>query len=256
MDLNLKVVEARNIPKMDTIGKTDAYAKVFVGNQTQQTRVIDNSYTPKWDAIFQFQNVTQSTPIIIKLYDHDDISTDDQFGQLDLNTNALAVGRVTDAWYTCKAVKGEKKGGEIHLVLHLCPHGAPAFVEQMYAPPGQMYPPQGYPQQPGYAPPAGYPPQGAYPPQGYPPQAGYGQMAPPPGQPPMYPQQGAYPPGAYPQQPGYAAPPPGYAAPPPGAYPGQQAYLSKDQKKAMKKAEKEREKFEKKAKKALKKMFD
>ncbi|ORY17275.1 hypothetical protein BCR34DRAFT_51339 [Clohesyomyces aquaticus] len=99
----------------------------------------------------------------------------------------------------------------------------------------QQYPPQGYPPQHGYAPPAqqsyGAPPQpgqygapppqqyGQYPPQGYgapPPQQGYG--APPPGPYGAQPPQQQY--GAPPPQQQYGAPPPQqpYGAPPPGPY--------------------------------------
>ena len=259
MDLNLKVVEARDLPKMDVIGSTDGYCVINVGSQTQKTRVIDNTKNPRWDQTFRFPSVNQSTPIQIRLYDHDSVGKDEQISVLDLNTNALAFGRIVDTWYSCKPVKGNKKGGDLHLVLHLCPSGAPAFVEQAMPPPGA------YPAQPGYPPQAGaYPPGQPYP----------GQMPPQPGMyapaQPAYPQQPGYPPQqGYPPQPGYAAPPPGYvapqpgyAAPPPGyaaapGYPGQ--YMDKDQRKAMKKMEKKMEKAEKKmekeAKKALKKMY-
>ena len=271
MDLHLKVVEARDIPKMDTIGKTDAYVVIRVGGQQQKTRVIDNSLNPRWDETFHFQNISQSTGILLKFYDKD-VAADDQFGQLELNTNAFAVGKVVDNWYEIKGIK--KRGGNVHLVIHVAPSGAPPFVQQQMPAPG-MYPPQGAP---GMYPPQGapgmYPPQGApgmYPPQPapgmYPPQPAPGAYPPQPGAYPAQPAPGAYPPqpapGMYPPQPAPGAHPPqpgAYPAQPaPGAYPGQAVYMTKDQAKAMKKMEKAEKKMEKKmekeAKKAFKKMF-
>lgn len=46
--LYLRVIEATNIPNMDILTKTDAYAIVFVrGRRKRKTHVVYNSLNPK-----------------------------------------------------------------------------------------------------------------------------------------------------------------------------------------------------------------
>ena len=262
VNLHVKVIEGRDFPKMDTLGSVDAYVKISVGNEAvRKTKVINNTFTPTWNETFTFNNIPASTPMSFKVFDHDAVGSDDQISELNMNTNALILGKVSDTWYSCNPVKGNKKGGEIRLALHLCPLGATPFVDTPMAPV--------YPQQPMMGQPGMYPP-------------GQPMMQPgmyPQGQPMMQPQPGMYPPGQpmmgqpgmYPQgqpmmQPGMYPPgqpmPQGYPAQP-MMQPTQVVYMSKDEAKKMekerKKEEKERKKMEKKVeklgKKAIKILF-
>lgn len=232
MNLHVKVVEARDIPKMDTFGKCDPYCFFTMNTcpNSYKTKVIKKTYTPKWNEQFTFPAAPNSI-LSVTLYDYDEVGTNDYFGKLDIAINSLAPGLVADQWFKITPKKGIKKAGELHLVLHYAPAGAPLFQPvqvAMYAPPPQGYPPQpgyppqgyppqGYPPQPGY-PPQGYPPQPGMPPQGYPPQPGMPPQGYPP-QPGMPPQQG------YPSQPGMHPPQPGYP-PQPGMPPQQPVYAA------------------------------
>ncbi|KAH0787749.1 C2 domain containing protein [Histomonas meleagridis] len=224
MQLHVRVLEALDIAKMD-ISKSDPYCVISVtsSNDTRKTRVIENSLKPVWNEDFHF-NIPNPSNAALKILMRDkDLIKDDDMASLEVQLCSLPPGQVIDQWYNMIPAHHVKKGGRIHLILHLSPTGAPAFQnvpmgqpgyppQQGYAapPPGYAPPPQGYaPPPPGYAPQPGYaapPPQGyaAPPPQGYaaPPPQGY--AAPPP--------QGY----AAPPPQGYAAPPPGYVAPAPG----------------------------------------
>ena len=54
MKVNLKCVEARNIPVVDIGGSCDGYCKIQFGQQKVKTRTIDNSLTPHWRQEFFF----------------------------------------------------------------------------------------------------------------------------------------------------------------------------------------------------------
>ena len=215
--LHVKVIEATDIAKMDGLfGKSDPYVVLNLDGQVHKTAVIKNTQHPRWNVAFQFP-VTNMNGMLRLLMRDEDVVKDDDMARLDLSLNAIKFGQVIDQWYPMTPVKHVKKGGQIHLMLHLCDARDPPFVQRAYAPPQGApgyYPPQGAPgfyppqpqmyapNQPMYPPQAPgmapmYPPQapGMYPPPGqpqmYPPQAP--GMYPPPGQPQMYPQQ-MYPP--------------------------------------------------------------
>ncbi|KAH0786328.1 XYPPX repeat family protein [Histomonas meleagridis] len=219
MQLHVRVIEALDIAKMD-ISKSDPYCVISVSssNDTRRTRVIENSLKPMWNEEFHFNIPNPSNSALKILMRDKDICKDDDMAHLEVQLCSLPVGQVVDQWYNMIPAHRVKKGGRLHLILHLAPNGCPPFqnAPMQGPPPGYGAPPPGYgAPPPGYgAPPPGY---GAPPPGYGAPPPGYG--APPPGAPPGY---GAPPPGAHPP-PGYGVPPPGappgYGAPPPGAHP-------------------------------------
>ena len=55
MQLHVRLVEAKDIAKMDTFSKTDAYCLLSLnGTSPKKSKVIDNSMTPKWNEEFHF----------------------------------------------------------------------------------------------------------------------------------------------------------------------------------------------------------
>ena len=213
MQLHVRVVEATNIAKMDLV-KSDPYCIVSVpeSNSTQRTRVIQNSLTPKWNEVFHFSISNPSSATLHIEMKDEDVIKDDKMATLSIQVCSLPPGQVVDQWYNMTPASGVKKGGNLHLVLHLAPQGAPAFVPQMMQQPQAPYP-------------GAYPP-GAYP-GGYPPGAFPGQQ---PGYPPQ--QQPAYPGYGQPGAMMSFAPPPR----PPGMKDKDYKKLLKAQKKMMKKA--------------------
>ena len=211
MQLHLRVLEALDIAKMDFFSKTDPYCIIELssGGQRKRTRTVNNTLKPRWNEEFVF-NVTNiaTDSLQITMYDKD-VGTDEAMSRLSVQLTSLPVGRVLDQWFDMNPARGVKKGGRIHLILHLAELGRTPF--QTYDPTfrsgftgaaqammGVGMGMAGYPYPPAYPPAApAYP---AYPPQ-YPPQ--YPAQYPPqyPAQyPAQYPQ--AYPPQPYPPAPG------------------------------------------------------
>ena len=240
LHLQIRVVEGRDIPKMDAFGKVDPFVMLRVESSKiiQNTRAISKTFTPVWNEEFNFNiKDPSSDSLICLLKDRDQGSADDPISRLIIPLRDMEINKVYEKWYHCQPVKGVKKGGQLRLVIQISDGSLPPFVEpkeihaqqptptSQQVPPQQMYQPQGnYPQQP---PPQQYmgqpgmyppqqpqgqmyyqqPPQGGYPqqpgmyPQGnYPPQTGYQPQF--PGQQPqmMYQQPGMYPQGNYPPQ--------------------------------------------------------
>ena len=135
MQLHIRIIEAKDIAKMDTIGKTDAYCQFGInGKTTHSTKVIDNSLTPKWDEEFTFpisNPVSDTFHLVMK---DRDIGIDDLMATLDISLSSLPIGVVVDNWYPLQQVDKVPKGGIIHLLLHFAPTNAPPFVHNPIVP--------------------------------------------------------------------------------------------------------------------------
>ena len=119
MKVNLKCVEARNIPVVDAGGKCDGYCKIEFGQQKVKTRIIDNSLTPHWRQEFFFDILDiQKDFLYIQLYDHDSLSKDDLIADLDIYTQFLQPGIIIDQWYRMNS-RIKNSFPEIHLVIHI-----------------------------------------------------------------------------------------------------------------------------------------
>lgn len=132
--LNLRVVEAKDIDKMDTIGKTDAYCEItFSGSQMKKTEVKKNTLTPVWNETFSFPVLDMNGKLDILMKDKD-VLKDDKMANLQISLNALKLGDVVDQWFPMTPIKA-KKGGELHLILHLADKDDQPFVPKPHGPP-------------------------------------------------------------------------------------------------------------------------
>ena len=119
MKVNLKCIEAKNVPKIDVGGKCDAYCKIQFGKQKEKTRTIDNSLTPRWRQEFIFDILDfQKDYLYIQLYDRDSLSRDDLIADVEIYTRFLQPGIIIDQWYMMKS-KIKDKNPEIHLAIHI-----------------------------------------------------------------------------------------------------------------------------------------
>ena len=223
-NLDLQIVEARNLRSTEVVGKNDPYCLLKIGTIKHKTKVISSGgANPVWNERFQLQIFEGMSSIQLTCLDQDPGKDDIiGLGVIDLE-NAFRTG-VLDQWIPLRPEDSTMFVGEIHVVAYF---RSSAPGPQMQAPPqnynyapAPTYPPQQYAQamyQPQQAP-VMYPVQQPVLQQMYP-------VAPPQGYPQQL-QQPGYPAAAYPpQQPVYAAPYPpqqqGYAQYPPQAYPPQ-----------------------------------
>lgn len=131
MELNIKIVEAKDVPKMDAVGKSDPYVilKLSKSSQEWKTKVQKNTYTPVWNQEFKLPLTSQLDEILtVEMWDKD-VAKDDQISTVKLQVNKIPVGKVNDSWYTMHPVKGVKTGGKLRIVVHLCKPGAVAFQD-------------------------------------------------------------------------------------------------------------------------------
>jgi hypothetical protein len=161
--LNIRLISARDLPKMDLFGKSDPYCVLtsMTTGMTFKSSVKKNTLTPRWNEDFHFPvESPEAEYLCIEMYDKD-ATKDDKMSEFRLSLGTLKLGAVVDMWYDMSPVPGVKKGGQIHVILHLArPQDQPFMMKEnipeqecqdtqppmMSQPPPMMYQPP--PQQP------------------------------------------------------------------------------------------------------------
>jgi hypothetical protein len=112
--LDVRIVEARNLPNTETFGKPDPYVVVEVENSNQKTSVAASTVNPKWDEVFKFVVADpDSSQLVLKLWNKNLIS-DDYMGEYKMSLSGLEKGNVKDQWCLLQQCK---TNGEIHVRL-------------------------------------------------------------------------------------------------------------------------------------------
>eukprot|EP00291_Cryptomonas_curvata_P008243 CAMPEP_0172191692 /NCGR_PEP_ID=MMETSP1050-20130122/23864_1 /TAXON_ID=233186 /ORGANISM="Cryptomonas curvata, Strain CCAP979/52" /LENGTH=303 /DNA_ID=CAMNT_0012866813 /DNA_START=110 /DNA_END=1018 /DNA_ORIENTATION=+ len=81
--LEIKVVNARNLPKMDTFGTCDPFCRLEFCGENRETAVIKNTYSPDWNEAFVYDlSQRDATSLTVELLDWDRLASPDFVGQL------------------------------------------------------------------------------------------------------------------------------------------------------------------------------
>lgn len=126
----VRVIEARDIPKMDLIGETDAYCILQLNPDTKrfQTKVCEDTRTPVWKTEFDFQIIDRgSDRLWIEMLDKDLLNSE-VIGAVTIFPGNLIPGLVADAWYPVTPYPGRGTAGSIHLQCQLLPVSYPPWV--------------------------------------------------------------------------------------------------------------------------------
>ena len=130
MELHIKAIEAAEVPKMDTAGKSDPFLtfQLSTSSQKWKTKAKKNTTTPVWNEEFHLPITSNLTDeLTIKLYDDDDVSKDDIISSKSFRVKDFPVGKVIDQWYSFSPAPKVKAGGKVRLVFHLDKSGKEAF---------------------------------------------------------------------------------------------------------------------------------
>lgn len=132
--LNIRAVEAKDLPKMDLIGKCDPYLlfKTSYSKETYKTNFIRKTYEPKWNETITIPVPPQASDGIIhvELFDWDQIKKHDLISTHDFQINSFQLGKVIELWYSFFPAPKVKKPGKVHLIFHLANEGDTPFKEK------------------------------------------------------------------------------------------------------------------------------
>ena len=105
MKVHVRIIEAKYLPVMDVKGSCDGFCKIQFGKQKAQTRIIDNSLSPKWRQEFSFDIIDfQQDFLFIQLFDHDSMGKDDLISNFEIFPQTISPGIIIDQWYTMNQI--------------------------------------------------------------------------------------------------------------------------------------------------------
>jgi len=109
--LRVKVVSAKNLPRMDYIGSSDPYVKLILGSRVQQiaqTKHIDNTLNPLWEEQFLFEVTNATSSLRVEVYDYDLVGEDDIIGYFDVALKYLAHEQTVTGDFFLKKPKNQE----------------------------------------------------------------------------------------------------------------------------------------------------
>eukprot|EP01087_Luapelamoeba_hula_P018521 TRINITY_DN5975_c0_g1_i2.p1 TRINITY_DN5975_c0_g1~~TRINITY_DN5975_c0_g1_i2.p1 ORF type:complete len:130 (-),score=23.05 TRINITY_DN5975_c0_g1_i2:204-593(-) len=122
LQLEVEVVEARDLLAADMNGKSDPYVKLYMDKQKSKTTTQKKTLSPLWRHQCKFSNIQPDSELKLVVWDHDTFS-DDYLGQLILSRDFLAGLKKSqehcDEWFGLvdKHNNRDQPRGSIHLQL-------------------------------------------------------------------------------------------------------------------------------------------
>lgn len=132
MILHIRAVEAKDLPKMDVVGKADPYLLFQIKGITEQwrTKDIKQTFDPTWNEEFHIPiEDVEGAVLHIELYDWDKVSSDDLISTRDFDIKNWELGKIYEDWYEFFAAPKVEKPGKVHLFFHLAKEGDPPFIQ-------------------------------------------------------------------------------------------------------------------------------
>ncbi|CAJ0907467.1 3833_t:CDS:2 [Entrophospora sp. SA101] len=120
-EIEVHIVEAKEVKDTDTIGKGDPYVQFWFDNSTKKytTEARCGTTTPVWDKRYTIKYENQKA-ITLHLID-DDIGKDEFIGEAIINLGDFELAddkRYIDRWCSVYSKDG-KSNGEVHVILEL-----------------------------------------------------------------------------------------------------------------------------------------
>ncbi|KAL4571441.1 hypothetical protein LXL04_018200 [Taraxacum kok-saghyz] len=129
--LEVKLIQGHALTNKDLIGKSDPYAKMYLGperGKTQSSKIIDNDLNPIWNEHFEFVVEDTSTQhLTVEIYDDDGLQASELIGCAQVKLDELEPGVVKDVWLklveNLETPKEDEDQGHVRLELLYCPNG-------------------------------------------------------------------------------------------------------------------------------------
>ncbi|OHS97865.1 hypothetical protein TRFO_35854 [Tritrichomonas foetus] len=121
--VQITVVEASGLPKIDDFDDCDPYCLLFIEGSTsaKRTKSMKATSTPVWNETFDF-SVTDASPYLcIQLKDTDIVAGDEILSSTKINLIDVIPNNIKeepfDVWYNLNAENEDEEGGKVHLLI-------------------------------------------------------------------------------------------------------------------------------------------
>merc|ERR1712100_834032 len=85
----IKLLEAKNLPSMDTFSESAPYCIFKLANQTARSKVVWNDNNCKWNENLSLNVKSLSDPLVVFCFDKDTFTPDDEIGRKTLDISEL-----------------------------------------------------------------------------------------------------------------------------------------------------------------------
>ncbi|CAF0839417.1 unnamed protein product [Didymodactylos carnosus] len=120
--LQVIIVEGRNLKDKDTFGQNDAYIELYLDKDyKQRTSTKQDTNSPVWNETFHFNLLKGQDHLKLKVYDEDIIGKD-SIGSAKVNLKDVFATGHFDQWVKLPAHLGLGSHGEIHIIINYVPH--------------------------------------------------------------------------------------------------------------------------------------
>ncbi|KAI5076321.1 hypothetical protein GOP47_0008386 [Adiantum capillus-veneris] len=121
--LDVHLIEAHGLLDSDSFGKSDPYAVIYCHQEIQKSRILDRTVDPVWNEHFRFSINNEVTEVLIKLFDKDDMRSDDPLGNVVVPLHKVfSGGEVPSTKYKVLGPKGQPQG-ELSVALRFSSMG-------------------------------------------------------------------------------------------------------------------------------------
>eukprot|EP01018_Ginkgo_biloba_P014419 Gb_10192 [translate_table: standard] len=129
--LEVKLVQAKELPNKDLIGKSDPFALLYIRpirDRIKKSKTINNQLNPVWNEHFDFEVEDVATQhLVVKIYDEEGLQEAELMGCAQVHLKDLEPGNLTDLWLPLvkdlETRRDTKYRGQVHLELLYCPFG-------------------------------------------------------------------------------------------------------------------------------------
>ncbi len=112
--LCVRLVEGKNMPKMDVLSHSDPYVILQIGGERKKSNVIQNNANPRWNQQFYFDVRNPENDFLeLEVWDKDTFTADDRIGRTSVPLRGLRRMHPKDVWVNLDG----RPNTQLHLIL-------------------------------------------------------------------------------------------------------------------------------------------
>ena len=99
LQLDLKIVQACDLPAADRGGTSDPFVQVSVARHKVRTKTVKKTLNPEWNEQYEMKDVVLTDNVRITIWDYDVIGKNDLLGQVEIPLSKIELNTPFEKWY-------------------------------------------------------------------------------------------------------------------------------------------------------------
>ena len=115
--IRVTVVEARNLPALDILGKSDPYVRLKLSTQEYKTPKKKKTLHPRFDNTYEFYLTDKRSVLEVSVWNSNRFLNDDFIGKISIPATELLEDSLDDRWRALVSLKDEKEDHHAEIKL-------------------------------------------------------------------------------------------------------------------------------------------